>query len=173
VLRDDPELTVRLGQPWPREPLRVVLDTTARTPVGARLIRAGRPSAAVIAVGAGAPEPRVRALAAAGATVVSCGTRDGRVDLGALLGELFAREVRAVLVEGGGEVHGAFLDAGLVDRVAMFAAPLLIGGRGATPVVAGAGRELKSAVRLGSFTVTPLGDDLLVEADVVRGPRAG
>ena len=173
VLRDDPELTVRLGQPWPREPLRVVLDTTARTPVGARLIRAGRPSAAVIAVGAGAPEPRVRALAAAGATVVSCGTRDGRVDLGALLGELFAREVRAVLVEGGGEVHGAFLDAGLVDRVAMFAAPLLIGGRGATPVVAGAGRELKSAVRLGSFTVTPLGDDLLIEADVVRGPRAG
>ena len=172
VLRDDPELTVRLGQPWPREPLRVVLDTTARTPVGARLIRAGRPSAAVIAVGAGAPEPRVRALAAAGATVVSCGTRDGRVDLGALLGELFAREVRAVLVEGGGEVHGAFLDAGLVDRVAMFAAPLLIGGRGATPVVAGAGRELKSAVRLGGFTVTPLGDDLLVEADVVRGPRA-
>jgi len=172
VLRDDPELTVRLGQPWPREPLRVVLDTTARTPVGARLIRAGRPSATVIAVGAGAPEPRVRALAAAGATVVSCGTRDGHVDLGALLGELFAREVRAVLVEGGGEVHGAFLDAGLVDRVAMFAAPLLIGGRGATPVVAGAGRELKSAVRLGSFTVTPLGDDLLVEADVVRGPRA-
>jgi diaminohydroxyphosphoribosylaminopyrimidine deaminase/5-amino-6-(5-phosphoribosylamino)uracil reductase len=95
------------------------------------------------------------------------------VDLGALLAELFAREVRAVLVEGGGEVHGAFLDAGLVDRVAMFAAPLLIGGRGATPVVAGEGRELKSAVRLGGFTVTPLGDDLLVEADVVRGPRSG
>jgi diaminohydroxyphosphoribosylaminopyrimidine deaminase / 5-amino-6-(5-phosphoribosylamino)uracil reductase len=170
VLRDDPELTVRLGQPWPREPLRVVLDTAARTPVGARLIRAGRPSHAVIAVGADAPDGRVRALAASGATVVSCGTRDGRVDLGALLVELFGREVRAVLVEGGGEVHGAFLDAGLVDRVALFTAPLLIGGRGATPVVAGAGRELKSAVRLGAFTVTPLGDDLLVEADVVRGP---
>jgi diaminohydroxyphosphoribosylaminopyrimidine deaminase/5-amino-6-(5-phosphoribosylamino)uracil reductase len=171
VLRDDPELTVRLGEPWPREPLRVVLDTTARTPIGARLIRAGRPSSAVIAVGAGAPEPRVRELAACGATVVACGSRDGRVDLGALLTELFARDVRAVLVEGGGEVHGAFLDAGLVDRVAMFAAPLLIGGRGATPVVGGAGRELKSAVRLGGFTLTPLGDDLLVEADVVRGPR--
>jgi diaminohydroxyphosphoribosylaminopyrimidine deaminase/5-amino-6-(5-phosphoribosylamino)uracil reductase len=171
VLRDDPELTVRLGEPWPREPLRVVLDTAARTPVGARLIRAGRPSSAVIAVGVGAPEPRVRELAASGATIVACGSRDGRVDLGALLTDLFARDVRAVLVEGGGEVHGAFLDAGLVDRVAMFAAPLLIGGRGATPVVGGAGRELKSAVRLGGFTVTPLEDDLLVEADVVRGPR--
>jgi diaminohydroxyphosphoribosylaminopyrimidine deaminase/5-amino-6-(5-phosphoribosylamino)uracil reductase len=173
VLRDDPELTVRLAQPWPREPLRVVLDTGARTPPGARLIRAGRPSCAVIAVGSEAPDTRAKALAAAGATIVVCRTRDGRVDLGALLTELFAREVRAVLVEGGGEVHGAFLDAGLVDRVAMFAAPLLIGGRGATPVVGGAGRELKSAVRLSDFTVTPLGDDLLVEADVVRGPRGG
>jgi diaminohydroxyphosphoribosylaminopyrimidine deaminase/5-amino-6-(5-phosphoribosylamino)uracil reductase len=172
VLRDDPELTVRLGEPWPREPLRVVLDTHARIPAGARLIRAGRVDRAVIAVGAGAPQQRLQALAATGATIVTCRTRDGRVDLGALLTELFTREVRAMLVEGGGEVHGAFLDAGLVDRVAMFAAPLLIGGRGATPVVGGAGRELKSAIRLGGLTVTPLGDDLLVEADVVREPRS-
>jgi diaminohydroxyphosphoribosylaminopyrimidine deaminase/5-amino-6-(5-phosphoribosylamino)uracil reductase len=172
VLRDDPELTVRLGEPWPREPLRVVLDTHARIPAGARLIRAGRVDRAVIAVGAGAPQQRLQALAATGATIVTCRTRDGRVDLGALLTELFTREVRAMLVEGGGEVHGAFLDAGLVDRVAMFAAPLLIGGRGATPVVGGAGRELKSAIRLGRLTVTPLGDDLLVEADVVREPRS-
>jgi diaminohydroxyphosphoribosylaminopyrimidine deaminase/5-amino-6-(5-phosphoribosylamino)uracil reductase len=173
VLRDDPELSVRLGEPWPREPLRVVLDTGARTPVGARLIRAGQASRALIAVGAGAPERRVADLVASGATVVSCRTRDGRVDLDALLSELFTREVRAMLVEGGGEVHGAFLDAGLVDRVAMFAAPLLIGGRGATPVVGGAGRELKNAVRLSGFTVTPLGDDLLVEADVIRDSRGG
>jgi len=172
VLRDDPQLTVRLGQPWPREPLRVVLDTSARTPAMARLIRVGRPGHALIAVGADAPAPRVGELTAAGATVIRCGTRDGRVDLGALLDELFVREARAVLVEGGGEVHGAFLDAGLVDRVALFAAPLLIGGRHATPVVGGAGRELKSAVRLGGVTVTALGDDLLVEADVLRGPRS-
>jgi diaminohydroxyphosphoribosylaminopyrimidine deaminase/5-amino-6-(5-phosphoribosylamino)uracil reductase len=173
VLRDDPELSVRLGEPWPREPLRVVLDTSARTPVGARLIQAGQSGRALIAVGAGAPERRVADLTAAGATVVSCRTRDGRVDLGALLSELFAREARAVLVEGGGEVHGAFLDAGLVDRVAMFTAPLLIGGRGATPVVGGSGRELKNAVRLSGFTVTPLGEDLLLEADVIRDSRGG
>jgi len=168
VLRDDPELTVRLGHPWPREPFRVVLDTAGRTPREARFVRAGTAGRAVIAVGAEAPEERLRELTVSGATIVRCPTRDARIDLGALLAELFAREVRAVLVEGGGEVHAAFLDAGLVDRVAMFVAPLLVGGRDATPVVGGAGRELKSAAKLGGFAVTALGDDLLIEADVLR-----
>jgi len=173
VLRDDPELTVRLGEPWPREPLRVVLDTRARTPRGARFVRAGTPSCALIVVGADVPEERTRELAGSGATIVRCPTRAGRVELGALLSELFSREVRAVLVEGGGEVHAAFLDAGLVDRVAMYVAPLIVGGRDATPVVGGVGRELKSAVRLGGFAVTKLGDDLLIEAEVLRGIPGG
>src|SRR5439155_1260617 len=92
VLRDDPELTVRLDRPWPREP---------------RLIRAGAPERAVIVVGANAPDERTRGLATAGASVVRCRTTDGRVSLESLLAELFAREVRAVLVEGGGEVHAS------------------------------------------------------------------
>ena len=173
VLRDDPELTVRLGRPWPREPLRVVLDTRARTPRTARVIRAGTPSRALIVVGGAAPEERTRELAGAGATVVRCRTRDGRVDLGALLDELFAREVRGVLVEGGGEIHAAFLGTNLVDRVAIYVAPLLVGGRDATPVVGGAGRELKNAVRLGGLSVSTLGDDLLIEADVLRAVPGG
>jgi diaminohydroxyphosphoribosylaminopyrimidine deaminase/5-amino-6-(5-phosphoribosylamino)uracil reductase len=168
VLRDDPELTVRLGRPWPREPFRVVLDTKARTPRTARIIRAGSPSRALIVVGSDAPEDRARELAGTGATVVRCRTRDGRLDLGAVLDDLFAREVRGVLVEGGGEIHAAFLDTNLVDRVAIYVAPLLVGGRGATPAVGGVGRELKNAVRLGPLSVTALGDDLLIEADVLR-----
>jgi len=167
VLRDDPELTVRLDAPWPREPYRVALDTEGRTPPRARFIAAGDPARALVAVGEGAPEERVGPLRAAGATVVRCPTRAGRVDLGFLLGELFAREVQGVLVEGGGEVHAAFLDAGIVDRVAVFVAPLLVGGRTAPSVVGGAGRELKSGVRLGPLIVTPIGDDILVEADVI------
>jgi diaminohydroxyphosphoribosylaminopyrimidine deaminase/5-amino-6-(5-phosphoribosylamino)uracil reductase len=168
VLRDDPELTVRLGYPWPREPLRVVLDTRARTPREARLLRTGTPTRTLIVVGSDVPEELTRPLADSGATVLRCRTRDGRVDLGALLSDLFAREVRAVLVEGGGEVHAAFLDAGLVDRVAIHVAPLLVGGRAATPVVGGVGRELKNAVRLGGFVVSTLGEDLLIEAEVLR-----
>ncbi len=173
VLRDDPRLTVRLDRPWPREPYRVVLDTGARTPADARVIRAGDPARALIAVGEGAPAARLGPLEAAGAGILRCATRDGRVDLRVLLDALFAREVRGVLVEGGGEVHAAFLEAGLVDRVAIYVAPLLLGGRASPTAVGGAGRELKSAVRLSAVEVTPLGDDILLEADILRDAPEG
>ena len=171
VLCDDPALTVRLDAPWPREPYRVVLDTAARTPATARVITGATPARAVIAVGDAAPAARVADLEAAGADVVRCPTRNGRVAVDAVLTTLFARDVRAVLLEGGGEVHAAFLDAGLVDRVALFVAPLLLGGREAPSVVGGGGRELKSAVRLGTMSTRLVGADLLIEADVAREPR--
>jgi diaminohydroxyphosphoribosylaminopyrimidine deaminase/5-amino-6-(5-phosphoribosylamino)uracil reductase len=167
ALRDDPELTVRLARPWPREPFRVVLDSAARTPPDARLIRAGACERALILVGPEAPAARRERLAEAGARVIACPTRRGRIDPGAALGELFAREVRAVLVEGGAEVHGSFLESGLVDRVAVFVAPMLLGGRGAPGLAGGEGLELKSAVRLGALTVRQVGNDVLIEGDVL------
>jgi diaminohydroxyphosphoribosylaminopyrimidine deaminase/5-amino-6-(5-phosphoribosylamino)uracil reductase len=147
-----------------------VLDTAARTPVDARLIGAGTPARALIAVGENAAAERVERLAATGATVLRLPTADGRVDPGAVLAALAAREVRAVLLEGGGDVHGSFVDAGLVDRVAIFAAPLLLGGREAAVVVGGRGRRLKEGLRLDDVTVRALGTDVLIEADVRREP---
>lgn len=168
VLRDDPALNVRLERPWPREPYRVVLDTTGRTPVNARLITAGTPARALVIVGDAANSDRVRDLASAGATIVAVPRRDGRVDLLAALGILATREVRAVMVEGGGAVHGAFLDAGLVDRVALFFAPRLLGGRDAKAAIGGRGSSLKGAPRLVGVETTWVGEDLLLEADVQR-----
>jgi diaminohydroxyphosphoribosylaminopyrimidine deaminase/5-amino-6-(5-phosphoribosylamino)uracil reductase len=168
VLADDPALTVRLEGPWPRQPLRVVLDSKARTPVAAKLIQGEPKGLAIVAVGADAPEERVGALEAAGAQVVRCPAADGRVSPAGLLATLAGREVRGVLVEGGGEVAASFLEAGLVDRVAMFLAPLLLGGTKAPSVVAGAGRELKRAVALEAVEVRRVGDDILIEGDVRR-----
>src|SRR5262249_21504723 len=160
VLADDPALTVRLEGRWPREPWRVVLDSTARTPVSAQLITGATPSRALIAVGRDAPDARVRALEAAGAQVVRCPAANGRVSPVALLAELFSRDVRGVLIEGGAEVAASFVDADLVDRVAMFLAPLVLGGRSVTPVVGGGGRELKRALTLASLEARRVGDDL-------------
>jgi diaminohydroxyphosphoribosylaminopyrimidine deaminase/5-amino-6-(5-phosphoribosylamino)uracil reductase len=169
VLADDPALTVRLDEPWPREPLRVVLDSRARTPVAARLVQGPTRSRALIAVGAGAPVERVRALESAGVHVVSCPGAEGRVSPERLLAELFSREIRGVLVEGGTAVATAFLDAGLVDRVAIFLAPALLGGRAAPSILAGPGRELKRAVALDGVEVRQISGDLLIEGDVRRG----
>jgi diaminohydroxyphosphoribosylaminopyrimidine deaminase / 5-amino-6-(5-phosphoribosylamino)uracil reductase len=171
LLRDDPALTVRLDRPWPREPYRVVLDTRARTPLDARMISSGTPARALVITGDDADPARVAALAAVGATVVPVSLCDGRVDPRAALATLADREVRAVLVEGGGEIHGAFVDAGLVDRVAVFVAPRLMGGRAATPSIGGSGLPLGGALRLSALEVSRLGDDLLIEADVRRGDR--
>jgi diaminohydroxyphosphoribosylaminopyrimidine deaminase/5-amino-6-(5-phosphoribosylamino)uracil reductase len=168
VLADDPALTVRLDGPWPRQPLRVVLDSKARTPGSARVIQGDPPGHAIVAVGAEAPAERIHALEAAGAQILRCPGADGRVSPIDLLAALAAREVRGVLVEGGAEVAAAFLEAGLVDRVAMFLAPLLLGGTKAPSVIAGTGRELKRGLALEALDVRRIGDDIVVEADVRR-----
>jgi diaminohydroxyphosphoribosylaminopyrimidine deaminase/5-amino-6-(5-phosphoribosylamino)uracil reductase len=168
VLADDPELTVRLERPWPREPYRVVLDGRGRTPATARIVNALTRARTLVMVGEDAPVDRTDLLAAAGAVPVRTPGREGRLDLGAVLTELHRREVRALLVEGGAEVHGAFLDAGLVDRVVVFIAPMLLGGRAAPSAVGGRGLPLTRSARLHDLTVRPVGADLLIEAEVAR-----
>lgn len=169
ILADDPALTVRLEPAWPREPYRLVVDSHGRTPPTARIIAAGRPERTLIAVTKAAPADRLRALEARGAQVLRLPSRDGRVDLRVLAADLARREVTALLLEGGGELNAGFLEAGLVDRVAVFIAPMLLGGRNAPTPVGGPGRGLKEAFRLSGMTVRTVGEDLVIEGDVARG----
>ena len=168
ALADDPALDVRLGAPWPREPYRVVVDSAARLPVAARLIAAGTAGRAVVAVTDDAPADRVAALEARGATVLRCKARQARVDVEDLCARLFALEVMALLVEGGGGLAAAFAEAGLVDRAAFFVAPKLLGGAAAPTAIAGAGRPLADALVLDAVSVRALGADWLFEGDVRR-----
>jgi diaminohydroxyphosphoribosylaminopyrimidine deaminase/5-amino-6-(5-phosphoribosylamino)uracil reductase len=168
VLADDPALTVRLPQPWPREPYRVVVDSRARLPLDAKLLQTGSRSRVLVAVGEAAAPHRLAALESAGVTVLACKSRDGRVDVADLGARLFALDVTAVLLEAGGELAGAFVQAGLVDRVAAFVAPTLVGGGAAPTPVGGPGLTLPSALRLINMTTRPIGTDWLIEADVAH-----
>jgi diaminohydroxyphosphoribosylaminopyrimidine deaminase/5-amino-6-(5-phosphoribosylamino)uracil reductase len=172
ALADDPALDVRLDPPWPRQPLRVVVDSRARLSPAARLITAGDPARAVIAVTEAAPGDRVATLAGCGATVLPCKARQGRVDLTDLLARLFAMHAIAILLEGGAALNAAFLDAGVVDRAAFFLAPIVLGGLTAPGAVAGAGYPLGEAIRLTDVAARPVGRDWLLEGDVAteRGP---
>jgi diaminohydroxyphosphoribosylaminopyrimidine deaminase/5-amino-6-(5-phosphoribosylamino)uracil reductase len=168
VLADDPQLTVRHPGLPPKEPFRVVADSRLRTPPEARLFRAGDPGRVVLACVAPAPAGPAARLRARGARVLELPGDGGRVDLRALLSALRALDVIAVLAEGGGELAGALAEASLVDRVAFFVAPRLLGGRDAPGPLGGRGRALKDSIALGDVTTRRLGDDLLVEADVLR-----
>jgi diaminohydroxyphosphoribosylaminopyrimidine deaminase/5-amino-6-(5-phosphoribosylamino)uracil reductase len=168
VLADDPQLTVRHSGLPPKEPLRVVVDSRLRLPADARILRSGDPGRVLVACAAPAPAGPAAALRARGARVLELPGEGGRVDLRALLEALRALHVIAVLIEGGGELGGAFAEAGLVDRVAFFVAPRLLGGREAPGPLGGRGRALKDALTLADVTVRRLDDDLLVEADVLR-----
>ncbi|MCI0548132.1 MAG: bifunctional diaminohydroxyphosphoribosylaminopyrimidine deaminase/5-amino-6-(5-phosphoribosylamino)uracil reductase RibD [Candidatus Rokubacteria bacterium] len=173
ALADDPALDVRLEAPWPREPLRLVVDSAARLPLEARLIAAGAPARAMVAVTDTAPPERVAALEGAGVSVLRVKADRGRVDLADLCARLFALEVRAVVVEGGSTLAGSFVDAGLVDRVVCFVAPVLVGGAAALGAVGGAGRPLGRALRLERLTARPVGADWLLEGNVIDHGDAG
>ena len=168
VLADDPALTVRLPEPWPREPYRVVVDSRARLPLGAALLATGSRARVLVAVGEAAPPQRVAALESEGVTVLQCKARDGRVDVTDLGARLLALDVIAVLLEAGSELTGAFVQARLVDRVAAFVAPKLLAGAEAPAPAGGAGLPLTAALRLGGMTARPLGTDWLLEADVLH-----
>jgi diaminohydroxyphosphoribosylaminopyrimidine deaminase/5-amino-6-(5-phosphoribosylamino)uracil reductase len=168
VLADDPALTVRLAQPWPREPYRVVVDSRARLPLNAKLLQTGSRSRVLVAVGEAAAPQRLAALESAGVTVLACKSRERRVDVADLGARLLALDVTAVLLEAGSELTGAFVQAGLVDRVAAFVAPTLLGGAAAPTPVGGPGLALPSALRLTNMITRPVGTDWLLEADVAH-----
>jgi diaminohydroxyphosphoribosylaminopyrimidine deaminase/5-amino-6-(5-phosphoribosylamino)uracil reductase len=162
ALADDPQLTARDGdgKHLPRQPLRVVLDSQARLPPTARMLR--EPGRTVVAV-ARAPSARVKALEAAGATVLHMPGDAGGVDVEQVLEWLGRREVPHVLIEGGGRTLASFLERRLIDKVMAFVAPVLIGGDEAPSPVRGAGvTALADALRLRDVRTERVGDDVLI-----------
>jgi diaminohydroxyphosphoribosylaminopyrimidine deaminase/5-amino-6-(5-phosphoribosylamino)uracil reductase len=171
VLADDPQLTVRneAGQPLTRQPLRVVLDSHCRTPASARMLR--EPGRTLIFTSAGASPARMKALEAAGAGLATSRLgADHRVDPVPVIAELGRRNVVSLLVEGGGMVLGSLFDAGLVDKVYAFIAPMIIGGDAAPSPVAGQGAQnMAQAWRLQRTRFERIGVDWLITGYPDRG----
>lgn len=138
VRADDPRLTVRLADGRRRPtPLRVVMAGRGRLPRNSHVFDGSAPTLVV----------------------------RGRASIARTLAALAKRDVQSVLVEGGARIHGAFIAAGLVDRVVLFMAPRLAGGGVPMATGLGAGKPLQ----LSPLVTRRLGPDLLVTADVIRG----
>ncbi len=174
VLADDPRLTARLDPPPPRQPLRVIVDSMLRTPPCCEAVRVAREqpcdSPLLIATTDAADEERERLLTADGVEVLRTATAmDGRVDLAQLLRILGQRRITSVLVDGGGQLHAAFVSARLAHKALFYLAPKIVGGRDALTPVEGDGVALMSeAAPLHRSTVRTVGEDILIEAYFVE-----
>ncbi|MGA2604741.1 MAG: bifunctional diaminohydroxyphosphoribosylaminopyrimidine deaminase/5-amino-6-(5-phosphoribosylamino)uracil reductase RibD [Verrucomicrobiia bacterium] len=169
VIRDDPRLSVRHGvrgeQPW-----RVVVDARGRISKSAKIFRDAHRHRTLVLTASLSLEGWRRYLSRAGITVTVLPHKGGRIDLRAALKALGKQGITSVLVEGGGELLGSLFDARLVDKVALFYAPIIIGGRGAVAAVAGEGvARVGKAMRLRDCHWRRVGkDEMLLEAGVVQ-----
>lgn len=168
VLADNPRLTVRLPHSG-RNPARIVLDSRLRTAPGARVFSPEAAGRRLLVTADDALKERTEPFARLGVEIVAV-PRDGEHPaLEAVMDALGQRGLQCLLVEGGGALNGALLRAGLVDRLMLFVAPLLLGGGDGTPLFAGKGVvHLAEALRLRQMQVSRVGDDLLLEGEVSR-----
>lgn len=170
VVLDDPRLTRRLGVNRVTPHWRIVLDGRLRVPESARLFR--RPQGVILVTARSAAYPAARRLAARGVTVWSLpGRRPGHVSIPRLLRRLSRHGVASLLVEGGPATLWEFFRARQVDRVAVFVAPRILGGRDAPGGVGGEGFPLGGTPRLEETVLERLGEDLLVTGTMARRRR--
>ena len=158
---DDPELTARRGRRVLHRPLRIVVDSGLGTPPASRLIDARQPGRAWILTRRDAPTRRRARLERAGARVIPVAARGGQLDLRRAWQRLGALGVNELLVEGGAGLAAALLRAGLVDRLSLLLAPVLIGGDGRAVLEQLGVRKLRQALEPRSLQVRRLGRDVL------------
>lgn len=159
VAVDDPLLTDRSGLPRRRQLTRIVMDGRVQMSPDSQLARTAEESPVWLFGNPGTDKSAIGALENQGVEVIRQ-TSGGR-DALQVLEELGRRYIQSVLLEGGGSLAGAFIDARLVDKVTFFIAPLIIGGRTAPGAVGGLGVEkMADALRLTDVEITQRGEDL-------------
>lgn len=163
VLKDDPLLTTRIVGGQGRDSVRVIVDSTARLPLDARVIGADSHTRTILAVTDQSSREKIKALTDRGVEVIVIPQRDKRVDLRELMKKLAERELTTVLVEGGGTLNFSLLEQSLVDKLFIFIAPLLIGGQESPTAFSGSGiSALSSAWSVDNIELKQFDQDLLL-----------
>ena len=168
VIADDPKLTIksdelksmRLNQAMPENPLRVVVDSNARTPTNATVVG----SNTLIASSKNAPQNKLDELARKVHVII---VGETRVDLKELLSNLNRRGVKRLMVEGGGTLNFSLLNLGLVDEIYTYISNIVIGGANAPTLADGEGFT-HDFVKLELLDVNTLGHGLLVKWKVLQ-----
>ncbi len=168
VESDNPMLNCRLAGS-PRQPIRLVADSSARISEESALVQSAHEIRTIVAHTNQAPQEKVARLEALGVECWSLPSREGHLDLTALLSRMGEDGIDSLLVEGGGTVSDSLLREGLIDEVALFIAPKLIGGSSAKTPIEGEGfARMGEAVEIDEITIKHLGNDLLINGIIKR-----
>ena len=160
VLADDPLLTCRIEGGV--NPIRIICDTHLKLPLESQIVNTAKEVPTIVAV-----SERYRETAHSEALPVA--EKNGHIDLNDLMQKLGERSIDSILLEGGGILNWSALKSGIVNKVYAYIAPKLFGGADAKTPIEGMGTDSPAhAVMLGNSKVTRLGDDFLIESDVVN-----
>ena len=164
ALADDPRLTARIPGA-DRQPRRIVFDSEARLPLDSQLVQGAGEVPLTVVVSRAAPRTATDALEVAGAQVLVATGENEPARVRSALVQLGAAGVTSMLLEGGPRLAGAFLDAGEIDELRLFLAPVLLGGAAARDPLEGEGVErIAEAPRALAMECERSGDDILVSA---------
>jgi diaminohydroxyphosphoribosylaminopyrimidine deaminase/5-amino-6-(5-phosphoribosylamino)uracil reductase len=172
VLADDPRMSDRTGRPRRRRLLRAVVDSGLRMPLKSKLVKSAEGDV-IVFTKQRADSAKARALVRADVEVFQVRSRDGHVDLRAVIGELGRREMLNVLLEAGAELNGAALRSGIVDKMILFYAPKVM-GTGGVPMAHIPSKWFPKSPALKNVSVRTCGRDFVVQGyfhDVYRDHR--
>ncbi len=166
VVADDPLLTCRIeGR---RNPIRIICDTNLRTPLHTKIVTTARDVPTIFAT-ACKDVQRHQDYIDAGCRIITLSRKDGHIDLSELMMQLGGEKIDSILLEGGGTLNWAMLEAGFVNKVQAYIAPKLFGGLHAKTPLAGLGvKNPDQAIILKNTTINLLGDDILIESEVKK-----
>lgn len=166
ALADDPQLTARV-EGVHRQPRRVVFDSLARLPLSAALVRDARAVPLTVVVSRAAPRSATDGLEVHGVDVIVAPGENEPARVCSALDQLGGAGIASILLEGGPRLAGAFLDAGEIDEIRLFLAPIVLGGRTARDPLEGVGVEtIAGAVRALTLECERIDEDLLISARV-------
>ena len=164
ALADDPRLTARVDGVF-RQPRRIVFDSCARLPSSSQLVREAQRLPLTVVVSRAAPRAATDTLVAHGADVLVAAGENETARIRSALTQLGESGIGSIMLEGGPHLAGAFLDAGEIDELRLFLAPIVLGGRTARSALEGEGVEtIAEAARALCVEVARLGEDTLIRA---------